>query len=100
MIKSILTSTAIILASTSSAFAGPMIAVKSIQTIYGQFSCLQRAQNKLTAISATSMTANSSFVWGHYPKTTMGVWCRGQEAIIMVSGENADDIRDEIVSAF
>ena len=100
MIKSILTSTAIILSSVPAAFAGPAQSVMVVPTIYGKFACVERAKNKLAAISATSMSIDSDSVWGHYTNTSMGVWCRGQEAIIVVSGDNASAIRDEIKTAF
>ena len=100
MIKSILASTAVVLASVPAAFAGPGQAVVVVPTIYGKFACVERAKNKLAGISATSMTVDSDSVWGHYTNTSMGVWCRGQEAIILVSGDNASAIRDEIKTAF
>ena len=100
MIKTILTSTAILFASVPAAFAGPGQAVMVVPTIYGKFACVERAKNKLASISATSMTIDSDSVWGHYTNTSMGVWCRGQEAIILTAGENASAIRDEIKTAF
>ena len=101
MIKSILTATAIILSSVPAAFAGPPgTGVSSVSTIYGQFGCMERARNKFFVIGATSITSDNSFIWGYVSDATVGVWCRGQEAIIVAAGDNYSNLRDEIKKAF
>lgn len=101
MIKSLLTTAAVVLTSIP-AFAGsPAIALSAVSTVYGKFGCVQRAQNKLFALGGTSINTSSNFVWGTVNgETTVGVWCRGSEAIITVSGDNASNVRDEIKTAF
>lgn len=101
MIKSILTTTAILLASSPSAFAGsPAIATSITATPYGKFGCLQRAMNKFYAIGATGMTSDSDSVWGYVNNnSTIGVWCRGSEAIIITAGDNSVNLRNEIKSS-
>ena len=101
MIKSILTASAIIFASASAAIAGPPGAsVASASTIYGQFGCMERARNKFYAIGATSITSDNSSIWGYVGDSTVGVWCRGQEAIIITAGSNVTTLRDEVKKAF
>jgi len=101
MIKSILTATAFILASVPAAFAGPPgAAVASASTIYGQFGCMERARNKFYAVGATGITTDNSSIWGFVRDSTVGVWCRGQEAIIVTAGTDVTNLRDEIKSAF
>jgi hypothetical protein len=101
MIKSILTVTAIILSSVPSAFAAaPGAGVASASTIYGQFGCIERARNKFFALGATGITADNSIIWGFVGDSTVGVWCRGQEAIIITAGDNTANLRDEIKKAF
>jgi hypothetical protein len=97
------------LALIGSAFAGgpalaaPDVYMKSIDTPFGTFACKQRAQNRLFAMGATGVSNLSSgnTIWGYLADNTVGVWCRGNEAIVIVAG-NADgkNIRDEVVSAF
>ncbi len=100
MIKTIITTAAILATSIPAAFAGPATTLASAPTMYGQFGCIQRAQNKLYAIGATNINSNNVSIWGHLSNTTVGVWCRGSEAIIVVSGENVNNIRDEIKAVF
>jgi hypothetical protein len=101
MIKSVLTATAVILSSVPSAFAGaPATSITSASTIYGQFGCMERARNKFFALGATGITSDNSFIWGYVNDSTVGVWCRGQEAIVIASGDNATSLRDEIKKAF
>ncbi|MEY4332405.1 MAG: hypothetical protein RLZZ196_1143 [Bacteroidota bacterium] len=93
---------AVIAASVTPAFASaPAASLGAAPTPYGQFGCLQRAQNKLFSIGATSINPSSSGVWAFLNnETTIGIWCRGSEAIISVSGENASIIRDELRNTF
>lgn len=101
MIKSILTATAIIFSSVPAAFAAaPGVGVSSASTIYGQFGCMERARNKFFAIGATGITSDNSSIWGYVGDSTVGVWCRGQEAIIVAAGDNYSNLRDEIKKAF
>lgn len=101
MIKSILIATAIVLSSVPAAFAGaPGTGVSSASTIYGKFGCIERAKNKFFALGARSITSDNSFVWGYVGNSTVGVWCRGQEAIIVAAGDDYKSLRDEIQNAF
>ena len=103
MIKSILTAAAVILASAPAAFsATPAIAIGVADTPYGQFSCLQRAKSKLYSLNATSISnsSNGNSVWGYVGESTVLVWCRGPEAIIITSDGSASSLRDEIKTAF
>jgi hypothetical protein len=103
MIKSILTVSAIILSSVSSAFAGPASRLNSVDTPYGQTVCMQRAKNQLFIMGATSITSNNVGIWGHIGDSVIGVWCRGAEAIIVVAGNNnsvLDGLRDEVKGVF
>lgn len=101
MIKALL-ATAVVALTSTPAFAGPPgAAISALSTVYGKFGCVQRAQNKFFAIGATSIDVTSNSVWGHVNgETTAGVWCRGPEVIIFVSGFNSGSVRDEIKSAF
>ncbi len=101
MIKFILTATTILLSSTSAAFAGPPGAgVSAVSTIYGQFGCMERARNKFYAIGATAITNDNSVIWGYVNNSTVGVWCRGQEAVIVIAGDDVSNLRNEIKNAF
>ena len=103
MIKSILTASAIILASIPAAFAGPGARLNAVDTPYGQTVCMQRAKNKLFIMGATSITSNNVAIWGHINESIIGVWCRGSEAIIVVSGGDSstlDGLRDEVKGVF
>ena len=100
MLKTLVTSAALIIATASSALAGPATAFVSTATPYGRFACVERAKNKLYAISATSIRTDNFTVWGYHQGATMGLWCRGEEVIVFVAGENAVAIRDELKTAF
>lgn len=102
MIKTILATAAVIAASVAPvSAAAPPSALGSAPTPYGQFGCLQRAQTKLFAIGATSINVGSNSIWAILNnETSIGIWCRGPEAIVSVSGENATVLRDEIRSVF
>ena len=103
MIKSILTAAAVMFVSVPAAFsATPATAIASADTPYGKFSCLERAKNKYYALNATSISYSSggSSIWGYVGNSTVGVWCRGPEAIIVVADGNASTLRDEIKTAF
>ena len=100
MLKTFLTSAALIIATSSSALAGPATAYAATTTLYGRFACIERAKNKLYSISATSIKTENFTVWGYYQGATMGLWCRGEEVIVFVAGENATAVRDELRAAF
>ena len=100
MTKTILSTLAAVFTFTPAAFAGPFTSVSSVPTIYGQFGCLQRAQTKLFVIGATGITNNNSSVWGNLGESTVGIWCRGDEALIVVAGGDVASLRTEIRSAF
>lgn len=100
MIKTILATAAIILNTTTSALAGPAAAVGSRQTPYGQFGCMQRSQNKLFAIGATNITSGSDSVWADLGDNSIGVWCRGPEAIVVTAGPDSNTLRREVGSVF
>lgn len=99
MIRSIL-ATAAVLTMSPASFAGPAVSMSIVQTPYGQFGCMQRAQNKFFGIGATRIRSDVNSVWGHLNDTTIGVWCRGQEAFIVTAGDNVNEIRDEVRNAF
>lgn len=83
--------------------ASPSVSIQSVNTPYGTFSCKQRAQNKLFSMGATGVSnlSSGSIIWGYIGDNTAGVWCRGIEAIIVVSGtSDSGSIRDEISQAF
>lgn len=87
---------------SSPSLAAPGITVHSVSTPYGVFSCKQRAQVKLFSMGATKVSDLSSItIWGYVGDNTVGVWCRGSEGLVIVSG-NSDikSIRDEVMSAF
>ena len=103
MIKSILTASAIIAATTSAAFAGPATRLNAVDTPYGQTVCMQRAKNKLFIMGVTGVTSNNVSMWGHIAESIIGVWCRGTEAIIVVAGNDnsvLDGLRDEVKGVF
>ena len=101
MIKSILASTTILLASVPAAFAGaPGVSITAVNTPYGQTTCMQRATNKFYVIGVTSIDISSANIWGYLNNSTLGVWCRGGEAIITVAGDNASTLRNEIKGVF
>jgi hypothetical protein len=100
MIKSILVSTAIILTTATSALAGPAAAVGARLTPYGQFGCIQRAQNKLFAIGATNITSSPDSIWADLGDNSIGVWCRGSEAIVVTAGPDSSTLRKEVGSVF
>ena len=101
MIKSILTSAAVILASASASFAGPAL-LWSYKTIgYGQFACIQKAETKLYQMSASNVNRNNVInVFGSYPNTTIGISCRNGEVMVTVAGDDASLLRDEIINYF
>lgn len=102
MIKTILTSTAILLASVPAAFAGPTLAW-SYKTIgYGQFACIQKAETKLYQMSASNVNRNNNInIFGDYPNTTIGISCRSNgEVVVTVAGNDAYLLRDEILNYF
>jgi hypothetical protein len=101
MFKTIFTSAVVIFTSVPSAFAAsPAVATTITATPYGRFGCLQRAMNKFYAIGATGMTSDSDSVWGYINNNaTIGVWCRGSEAIIITAGDNSVNLRNEIRSS-
>lgn len=100
MIKTILTTATILFASIPAALAGPATTLSAVPTMYGQTGCMQRAQNKFYAIGATNLSSTNRSIWGHLNGSTLGVWCRGSEAIVIVSGDNATNLLEEIKSVF
>lgn len=100
MIKSILSAAAVIFTLTPSAIAGPAMAYDSTSTYYGQFSCMQRAHSKLYSLGVNRITGGNSTIWGHFEDNTVGIWCRGNEVIVMASGPNASELRREVIRAF
>jgi hypothetical protein len=101
MLKSTLISAAVILTSIPSAFAAaPASVLSSVSTPYGTFGCIQRTKNKLYSMGATGMDVYPEFVWAFVGDSTVGVWCRGQEAIISVSGKGVVTLKDEMKTAF
>jgi hypothetical protein len=102
MLKSALISAAVILTSIPSAFAAaPGISLYSISTPYGTFGCIQRTKNKFYSMNATGMKVYPEAVWANLDDFKIGVWCRGQEAIITVAGNgDTSALRDEIKTAF
>lgn len=101
MLKSLLTTAAVVLTSVPALAGPPGATLSEVSTVYGKFGCIQRAQNKFFAMGATSIDVNSSSVWAFINgESTIGVWCRGSEAIISVSGTNITTLRDEIKTAF
>lgn len=83
-------------------FAGPAAGISVANTPYGSFGCVQRAEMKFFSIGATNIQKpGGSVVWADLGETTVGVWCRGTEAIIVVAGGNqVIDLKNEIKSAF
>lgn len=106
IIKKALAASALTLALASPAAAGtePVLGFSTADTPYGAFSCKQRAEAKLFSIGATGIAKSSGgqVLWAKYGGSfTIGVWCRGSEAVIIVAGDsNTTDIADEIRSAF
>jgi hypothetical protein len=80
----------------------PSLGYMAVDTPYGAFGCKQRAEQKLYAIGATGIHKSGSGVFGYYGGThTIGLWCRGTEVIIVVSGSSdVTDIRSELKTAF
>lgn len=101
MIKSILTSTTILLASVPAAFAGPVLSWGYKPIGYGQFACIQKAEAKLYQMSASNVNRNNNInVFGSYPNTTIGISCRNSEVMVSVAGNDAYLLRDEILNYF
>lgn len=87
----------------SIAEAAPRLGYGATGTPYGLFGCKQRAEGKLYSIGATGIqkTNNSNTVWAYSGNFSIGIWCRGDEAIIMVSGDSDTlDLINEIKAAF
>jgi len=52
-------------------------------------------------MNATGMKVYPEAVWANLDDFKIGVWCRGQEAIITVAGNgDTSALRDEIKTAF
>jgi len=101
MIKSILTSAAVILASAPAAFAGPVLSWGFKPIGYGQFACIQKAEAKLYQMSASNVNRNNAInVFGSYPNTTIGISCRNGEVMVSVAGNDSFLLRDEILNYF
>lgn len=91
---------AMLLSCATPALAGPGLGYAVVGTPYGTFGCKQRAETKLFSIGATNISKGST-IWADYQDYTIGIWCRGSEAIIMVSGNSpVADLRNELKSAF
>lgn len=104
MLKNILTTTAasiLMFPVTAFAQSAPNVAYRSVDTPYGQFGCLLRAENKLYSIGATTVQKTTNSIFGIVSNSRVAVWCRGADAIIFVAGPNSPaDIRDEVWNAF
>lgn len=86
-----------------SAEAAPRLGYGAVGTPYGLFGCRQRAESKLYSIGATGIqkTNNSNTTWAYLGNFSIGVWCRGDEAVILVSGDSDTmELINEIKSAF
>lgn len=85
------------------AIAAPDVSMAAVATPYGTFACKQRAQNKMYAMGATGVSSLSSgsTIWGYIGDNTVGAWCRGQEVVIVVTGEaDTSSIRSDLKTAF
>lgn len=102
MFKPALIASTIFLFFSSPALANPpSVSLGSALTPYGKFGCIQRAKNKFFSLNATDIDVNKNSVWAFLDNNTIGVWCRGDEAIISVSGDsNASILKDEIKNVF
>ena len=86
---------------SSFAQSAPGVAFRSVDTPYGQFGCLLRAENKLYSIGATSVNKTSNAVFGIVNNSRAAIWCRGAEAVIFVAGPgDSGPLREEIYNAF
>lgn len=86
----------------SGAFAAPTLTYGYKTIGYGQVACLQKAEAKLYQISATNVNRNNTIhVFGGYPNTTIAISCRNNgEVMVVVAGNDAYLLRDEILSYF
>jgi hypothetical protein len=83
--------------------AAPYVSMAVVDTPFGSFACKQRAQNKMYAMGATRVSnlSSGSTIWGYIGEYSLGVWCRGQEAVIVVAGDSdTASIRDDLKTAF
>lgn len=77
----------------------PQLSIGSAPTPYGVSGCMQRAEMVLYRIGATGISpgSGSGSYFASHGSNTVGIWCRGPEAIIVVAGDNnAPTLRQEV----
>jgi hypothetical protein len=72
----------------------------SVRTPYGSFACKSRTENALFGLGATNIRGNKT-IWANHRSSLISVWCRGEEAIIVIGGPSeTSDLYEEVRRTF